>query len=107
MSQGHALRKDGQLTAARSRYLEALDAHRGYPRAYAGLAQVALERRDGREAVRFSKKLVKVRPRVSAYHLLLGDAYKLAGNTSAARKEWTIAARTGSKVARERLASKV
>lgn len=103
VGQGHALRKKGQLSAAHARYLEALQQHHGYPRAYAGLTQIALAKRDGAEAVRFGKKLVKARPADARYRLLLGDAYKLSGNLSAAKREWTAAAKKGSKTARERL----
>jgi hypothetical protein len=105
VSQGHAFRRKGLLGTARTRYLEALDAHAGYPRAYAGLTQVALARKDKTDALRFAKELVHARPNVAVNHLLLGDAHALAGSMSAAKAEWRIAANKGSKAARERLRS--
>lgn len=104
VSQGHAFRKKRLLPTARSRYLEALREYPGYPRALAGLAQLALQTGDNPQALQYARQLVRVRPGQASYQLLLGDAYQAAGQANQARTAFEAAARLGSRVAKQRLA---
>jgi tetratricopeptide (TPR) repeat protein len=103
VSQGHDLRKRRNFASARARYLAALDEFAGYPRALAGLAQLALAQGNTAEALRYAQLLVKARPGQAPYQLLLGDAYRDAGKLDEAQKAWHVAARQGSAQAKQRL----
>jgi hypothetical protein len=105
VSQGHSFRRKRMLPTARSRYLEALREYPGYPRALAGLAQLALDTGDSAQAVQYARQLVRVRGGQAGYHVLLGDAYKAAGQAPQARTAYETAARMGSRVAKQRLKS--
>jgi len=105
VGQGHSFRKRGLLPSAKQRYVEALREYPGYPRAVAGLAQVALALGDPTQAVSYARQLVRARPSQLEYLVLLGDAYKAAGLPSQAREAWQSAARRGSRTAHQRLAS--
>lgn len=100
---GHRLRKQRRLGMAEASYLKALKELPGYPRAMAGLVRVHLNRRDGREALRWAQRLVRRQPKRGNNQLLLGDAYKLSGNTTKARQAWRQALRYGNVAARKRL----
>ena len=50
-----------------------------------------------------ARQLVRVRSGQAGYHVLLGDAYKVAGQASQARAAYETAARMGSRVAKQRL----
>jgi len=104
VSQGHVFRRKHMLPTARSRYLDALREYPGYPRALAGLAQVALESGNPAQALQFARQLVRVRSGQAGYHVLLGDALLAAGQTSQARAEFETAARMGSRAGKQRLA---
>jgi tetratricopeptide (TPR) repeat protein len=100
---GHTLRVRGMYTEARGKYLAALETLPHYPRALAGLAQLALLRGDGEEASQYAEELVAERPGQAVYHLILGDAYRAAGQLTKARAAWRVAADLGSAKARSRL----
>jgi hypothetical protein len=85
VSQGHDFRHRSLFGAARARYQQALEVYPGYPRAFAGLARVALMQKHGTEAVRHAKALVHARPAEASNQLLLGDAHDLAGDLRAPR----------------------
>jgi hypothetical protein len=103
---GHALRLRGLYTEARGKYLAALDAYEGYPKALAGLAQLALLRGDGAEAAKYAEQLVAARPGQAVYHLILGDAYRAAGQLGKAKAAWRVASELGSQKAKSRLSGK-
>jgi hypothetical protein len=67
------------------------------------VVRVHLDRRDGVEAVRWAKRLVRMQPNRSNNQLLLGDAYKLRGDLKNARKAWERSATYGNRTARRRL----
>lgn len=103
VSRGHALRHEGKLAQAEQLYRRALQVFPAYPRALTGLARTAMERGDAETAIRFARMLVRVRPRQGASHLLLGDAYRAAGNSAAALSAFKAAAKRGDRVAKSRL----
>gem|GEM_PF-6912475 len=103
VNEGHALRKKKKLAPARAKYRDALVLYPGYPRALAGLVQVAILQHDGKAAVNLAKQLVKQRPTQVSYQVLLGDAYKVAGKPALAKEAWQGAARKGSSAAKARL----
>ena len=103
---GNTLRMRGLYTEARGKYLAALEALPGYPKALAGLAQLALLRGDGQEAAEYAEQLVAERPGQAVYHLILGDAYKAAGQVAKARAAWRVASDLGSVKAQRRLTAK-
>ena len=103
VNMGHRLRKQGRLGMAEASYLKALKAMPNYARAVTGLVAVHLGRRDGVEALRWAKKLVELQPKRGAHQRLLGDAYALAGNKSAARSAWQLGARLGDRTSRMRM----
>ncbi|MFT3923749.1 MAG: hypothetical protein QM778_14550 [Myxococcales bacterium] len=103
VNEGHALRRKKKLAPARAKYRDALALYPGYPRALAGLVQVAILQRDGKAAVNLAKQLVKLRPAQVSYQVLLGDAYKAAGKPGLAKDAWQGAARKGSTTAKARL----
>jgi hypothetical protein len=102
-NQGNAFRRKRMLPTARVRYLEALRVYPDYPRALSGLAQLSLADGNGSDAIRYAKQLVAARPGQAAYHLLLGDAYRAAGDEKEAKATYQTAARLGSRTAEERL----
>lgn len=103
-NQGNAFRQKRLLPSARARYLEALRVYPAYPRALAGLTQLALSAGAAQEARDYAQQLVKARPGQAAYQLLLGDAQRAAGDDKQARAAYLTAARLGSRTAEERLA---
>jgi CheY-like chemotaxis protein len=103
VNQGNAFRRKKMLPSARSRYLEALRSFPGYPRALAGLTQLALAQGSAAEARDFAQQLVQARPGQAAYQLLLGDAQRAAGQLKEARASYTTAQRLGSRDAKDRL----
>jgi tetratricopeptide (TPR) repeat protein len=102
-NQGNDLKNKRMLPTARVRYLEALRLYDDYPRALAGLTQVALSAGDSGEALKYGKQLVKARPGQAPYQLLLGDAYRAAHDEKAARDAYKTALRMGSRAAKQRL----
>jgi hypothetical protein len=102
---GHRLRVRGLYTEARGKYLAALEAWPGYPKALAGLTQLALLRGDGPEAAEYAEQLVTERPGQAVYRLILGDAYKAAGQLGKARAAWRVASELGSIKAQRRLSA--
>jgi tetratricopeptide (TPR) repeat protein len=103
VKEGHAFRADGKLPQAEERYLEALRTQRAYPRALAALTRLEMMRSNGKGAVRWARMLVRTHPRPATHHLLLGDAFRAAGDLAAARKAWNQARKRGSRVAKNRL----
>jgi cytochrome c-type biogenesis protein CcmH/NrfG len=103
VDQAHALQKRRKYAAAKARYREALNLYPDHPRALAGLVQLAIRERDGKQAVALAKQLVRVEPDEVGNLVLLGDAYKSARKRKEAREAWQTAARAGSAAARARL----
>ncbi len=99
-------RNRGQLRDAERHYLRVLNMDRDNPRALAGLVRLNLARHDSTGAVRWARRLAEARPRNAANHVLLGDAYRTAGNRAAAAREWrrALELRPGLSSARRRLA---
>lgn len=102
-AQGDTLRKRRKLGPARAKYRAALQAFAGHPRALYGLSQLAIQLRDGEQAVDLAQALVRAEPDQPSYLLLLGDAYRAAGKVKEARESWQNAARRGNALARKRL----
>ena len=100
---GHRLLKRKKMGPARAVYIKALRTFPDYPRAIAGVARVHLQRREGSEAVRWAKRLVAVQSQRGNNQLLLGDAWALRGDDTAARAAWRRAAKYGNATARSRL----
>jgi cytochrome c-type biogenesis protein CcmH/NrfG len=100
---GDRLRRGNQAGQAEAHYLKALKIIPKYPRAMAGMARAKIQQRNGNEALRWARMLVKAQPKRSHNLVLLGDAYRVAGNKSAARKVWYKAAGAGNAVAKRRL----
>jgi hypothetical protein len=103
VDQAHALQKRRKYAAAKARYREALNLYPDHPRALAGLVQLAIRERDGKQAVLLAKQLVRAEPDEVGNLVLLGDAYKSARKRKEARETWQTAARAGSATARARL----
>jgi Flp pilus assembly protein TadD len=103
VSEGHALLKRKKLGPAKARYLAALRTYPSYPRALAGLAQLAFTQGDIKQATSLAQQLVRLRPGQAGYRVFLGDVYKRAGKEREAREAWQAAARLGSGAARMRL----
>jgi tetratricopeptide (TPR) repeat protein len=81
----------GLADQASMHYQRALELDRSNTHAYAGLAAIALSRRNGPEAKRNALQAVRFRPRRAAYHILLGDAMLLTGDRAGASSEWRLA----------------
>jgi predicted Zn-dependent protease len=103
VNQGNAFRRKKMLPSARSRYLDALRAFPGYPRALSGLTQLALGQGAADEARDFARQLVQARPGQAAYQLLLGDALRAGGQLKEARAAYQVAERLGSDDAKQRI----
>jgi tetratricopeptide (TPR) repeat protein len=103
VEQAHALQKRRKYAAAKARYREALNLYPDHPRALAGLVQLAIRDRDGKQALALAKQLLRAEPDEVGNLVLLGDAYKSARKRKEAREAWQTAARAGSAVARARL----
>jgi hypothetical protein len=85
---GNYERNRNRLPEAEREYLRALRLDRRNARALAGLTKVAIGRRDGTQAVRWGRRLVQTGERNANNHVLLGDAYRAAGNRRAAQQSW-------------------
>jgi hypothetical protein len=71
---GNRMLRVNRLGIAESYYLKALRAKPRYPRAMASLVKVHLRRKDGREALRWAKRLIKRQPNKPANQRLLKRA---------------------------------
>ena len=103
--QGKRLLREHKLDKAQTAYERALQAVPSDPTALGGQVQVALERRDGARAVDAAKAFVDQHPTSATAQLLLGDAYRLAADSPAARSAWKRAFQLGQPLARARLRS--
>ena len=83
----------GDMRQAEMIYLEALRAESRNPHALAGLARLHLARRAGRQALSYAEQAVAVRPRRSAYRIILGDALTLLGRRPDAQRAYREALR--------------
>ncbi|MEQ8727771.1 MAG: hypothetical protein RID81_41200 [Sandaracinaceae bacterium] len=101
-------RNRGNLREAERSYLQVLRVEGRNPRALAGLARVAMTRRDGTQATRWARRLVQASPRNANNHVLLGDALRVAGNQAGARNAYRAALEIAPshRRARERLAGR-
>jgi tetratricopeptide (TPR) repeat protein len=97
----------GRTRLAIRRFDQVLDIDPGNPRALAGLARVAIDRNDGRTALRHARAAVSQAPAAALFRVYLGDAHLIAGDLAAAQREWREALRLDPRhrQARERLAS--
>jgi len=95
----------GDMRQAEVVYLEALEAEPRNPHALAGLARLHLARRAGRQALAYAERAVAVRPRRSAYRVVMGDALTLLGRRAEAQRTYREALRIDprSREARARL----
>lgn len=103
VDRARALHKRKKYAPAKARYRDALKVYPDYPPAIAGLAQLAIRQRDGKQAVQLARQLVSLEPEEASHQVLLGDAYKSASKRKEAREAWKAAARMGSAEARARL----
>jgi cytochrome c-type biogenesis protein CcmH/NrfG len=103
VDQALALQKRRKYAPAKARYREALNVYPDFPGALAGLTQLAIRQRDGKQAVLLAKQLVRAQPEEVSHLVLLGDAYKSAGKRREARQAWRAAAHKDSAAARARL----
>jgi hypothetical protein len=87
VSQGHSFRRAGLHGSARRRYEEALAVFPEYPRALAGLAQVALAQGKNDEALEYARRLRKERPRDAHYQKLIAEIQSAATPRAASRSE--------------------
>jgi hypothetical protein len=78
--------------AARVAYEQVLAIEPSNPHALAGLARERMARGDAAGAIRFAERAVSIRRRRASYRVLLGDAYRLAGDPTRARSEYEAAA---------------
>lgn len=78
----------GDLAAAEPILTRAIAIDESNPRPYEAFARLYLARRDGPAALAWIDKALKRRPKRAAYHVMRGDALKLGGDTSAARKAY-------------------
>ena len=95
----------GDMRQAEVVYLEALEAEPRNPHALAGLARLHLARRAGRQALAYAERAVAVRPRRSAYRVVMGDALTQLGRRAEAQRAYREALRIDprSREARARL----
>jgi tetratricopeptide (TPR) repeat protein len=79
----------GRLTAAESRYQEALQTFPGYYRALAGLAQVRAAKQRFPEAIELYQKALAIIP-LPEYAAALGDLYARMGRSDEAQKQYDL-----------------
>ena len=65
----------GDLVQARAAFDRAVRADASNPDAVAGLAEVAFENAHYTEALDYGRRAVRLRPKMSQYHVIVGDAY--------------------------------
>lgn len=99
-------RRAGELALAEAAYNKALANFANYPLAFAGLARIALDRKNGAEALRWAEQLVALQPDRAGNQLLLGDAHTMQGHLAEAERAFELAAQLGSKTARKRMKSR-
>ncbi|MBT8470628.1 MAG: tetratricopeptide repeat protein, partial [Deltaproteobacteria bacterium] len=58
------------------------------PQAMAGYAALFIAKKEPSRATKWARKAVRKRPRRVEYHVLYGDALRLADDIAAARKAW-------------------
>lgn len=75
---GNRMLQSNRLGIAESYYLKALRTKPKYPRAMASLVKVHLKRKDGREALRWAKRLIKRQPNSSRNRRLLKRAQAIS-----------------------------
>ncbi|MCB9597616.1 MAG: hypothetical protein H6719_33165 [Sandaracinaceae bacterium] len=85
---GNFDRNQGRLREAEVHYLRVLRLQARNRRALAGLARLALARHDGTQAVRWASRLASAAPRNPNNLVLLGDAYRAAGQRDAATRAY-------------------
>lgn len=101
--QGKVLLRKHHTAQAKEAFEAALALVPNHTRALAALAKLSLKERDAEAALRYAGSLAKMRPKSGSALLMLGDAQKLAGDTSSAIATWQQAAQRGSRPARDRL----
>ena len=105
MRMGKRQLRRGRPGPARQTFREALELKRQYPPALAGMARSYIVSKDPERASHWAWRLVKARPDVGAYQLLLGDARLLGGDVDRARSAYSAAKRMGHPQAGKRLAA--
>jgi len=103
MRQAETSRRAGDKAAAKRQLAAALAASPAYAPAAAALAEIHIEQHKYGAAIRYAKRAARSAPDELDYKVLLGDAYDLAKNGSAARKVWRAASAHGSAIAAARL----
>lgn len=88
VEQGLAAERAQNWDAAREAYEQALEIMDSNPHAVAGLARERLTAGDPQGALRYAERAVRLRRRRAAYHVLLGDARRMAGNQAGARRAY-------------------
>ncbi|HHH31614.1 MAG TPA: tetratricopeptide repeat protein, partial [Polyangiaceae bacterium] len=79
--------------AARRSFEVALEIHEPNPHAHAELARERMRAGDGAAAVQHAARAVALRRQRARYHVLLGDARRVAGEQNAARRAYEQALR--------------
>jgi tetratricopeptide (TPR) repeat protein len=101
--QGKLLLRKGRTSQAKEAFEGALLLVPAQTRALSALAKLGLKEHDAEAALRYASTLAKLRPKSASALLMLGDAQKLAGDTTSAIATWQRAAQRGSRPARARL----
>jgi hypothetical protein len=105
--EAEALLRDGRALEAGPLLERAYELRPEDNHVVAGLAEVALARRDAPKAIEMAEAAVRLRSRRVSYRLLLGSAYELAGDAEHARQTYNQALRIepGNGAIRQRLAA--
>ena len=103
-SEGSSAYKAGKLDQAERLFHQALALDRGNAAALAGLAELAFDRGQYRDTVKYGKLAVAKQPSSAKLRLLLGDAYFKIVDYSNAREQYRKAKELGSDSADARLA---
>jgi CheY-like chemotaxis protein/Flp pilus assembly protein TadD len=93
VSRGDAALREERLAEAEALYRLALEKDPRENHAMAGLAELFVTRGNGGQAVEWAERAVQLRRRRTAYRVILGDAYRIAGREDDARREYYTALR--------------
>ena len=85
------LERGGDLDGAHAALRRAVETDPVNPHALIALAEERLAAGDAAEATRLAERAVQLRRRRAAYHIVLGDAYRLSGERRRATREWEAA----------------
>ncbi|MBO6933614.1 MAG: hypothetical protein JJ863_01525 [Deltaproteobacteria bacterium] len=85
---GNFFRSRRRYTLAERRYESALRLSASNARALTGISLVKIAQREPNQAVRYARRLVRVRPGSAGARVILGDALALDGDRTGARREY-------------------